>query len=258
MRSVREPREEHEALDLGEYCRRVEQHLTRVNGGQIIRVAGPAFDLVRRWAAQGIPLPIVYRGIEAKAERHRAGRSKRPLRLEFCEHDVQALFEDWRRAVGLWTSVDEPAAGAGESSGERRGPSVGRQLDRAMERLTAAAGHLDRPEAFRECVTGILTAVADLRERLRSTRGEARRAMASRLVDLDNAIAGAARLAESALVLRADQEAAAELAPFRGRLAPEAWQRSVEAAADRLLRASCGLPVLDPAWIDPSGNTRRG
>jgi hypothetical protein len=89
-----------EPPDIGEYCRGVEAHLARVNAGQIVRIAGTSFELVRGWALEGIPLAIVYRGIEQKAERHRAGRSKRPLRLEFCEHDVRALYDDWRRAVG--------------------------------------------------------------------------------------------------------------------------------------------------------------
>lgn len=245
-------------LDLGEYCRKVEQHLTRVNGGQIIRVTGPSFDLVRRWAADGIPLAVVYRGIEAKAERHHVGRSKRPLRLEFCEHDVQALFEEWRRAVGVWTSGEDSTGDVHESAGERRGVSPGRQLDRAMERLTAAAGHLDRPAVFRERVAEILVDVSDLRERIRTTRGEARRLLTARIVDIDQAIAAAARLVDPPLVLRAEQEAEAELAPFRTRLAPDAWKQSVRAAADRLLRASCGLPVLDPAWIDPAAGLNRG
>jgi hypothetical protein len=40
-------------------------------------------------------------------------------------------------------------------------------------------------------------------------------------------------------------EAAAELAPFRGRLDDQSWTRSMEATIDRLLRDRFGLPFLD-------------
>ena len=75
--------------DLGDYCRRVEQHLTQVNGGHLVRVVGPGFEMVRQWAEAGIPLTVVFHGIELKAERHRAGASRRPLRIEFCDADVR-------------------------------------------------------------------------------------------------------------------------------------------------------------------------
>src|SRR5215471_19149127 len=96
--------------DLGEYCRRVEQHLTRVNGGHLVRVVGPAFELVRGWAEAGVPLSVVLQGINLKAERHRTGQALRPLRLEFCEGDIRALYADWRRAIGPALGPAAPAS----------------------------------------------------------------------------------------------------------------------------------------------------
>ena len=68
-------------IDIGAYCRRVEDYLTRENGGHLVRIVGPGFELVRGWAAEGIPLSVVYRGIDRKLERHRAGHAARPLRV---------------------------------------------------------------------------------------------------------------------------------------------------------------------------------
>jgi hypothetical protein len=68
-------------VDVAEYCRRVEDHLTRVNAGHLVRIVGPGFELVRGWAEAGVPLSVVFRGIELKAERHREGASTRPLRI---------------------------------------------------------------------------------------------------------------------------------------------------------------------------------
>ena len=104
--------------DVADYCRQVEAHLTRINGGHLVRVVGPGFALVKQWADEGIPLSVVFRGIELKAERHAAGASKRPLSIEFCEADVLREFtaraeqdlapyrdrlspEAWTRAVSV-------------------------------------------------------------------------------------------------------------------------------------------------------------
>ena len=88
-----------DGLDVGEYCREVEAYLTRVNEGHLIRLVGPGFEMVRRWALDGIPLSVVRQGIDMKSERHKAGRSTRPLRLEFCEGDVQAVYADWKLSL---------------------------------------------------------------------------------------------------------------------------------------------------------------
>jgi hypothetical protein len=64
---ARETGESATAGDLGEYCRRVEDHLTRVNAGHLVRIVGPGFALVRQWADAGVPLSVVYRGIDLKA-----------------------------------------------------------------------------------------------------------------------------------------------------------------------------------------------
>jgi hypothetical protein len=91
---VSDPERDAGAIDVGDYCRRVEDHLARVNLGHLVRIVGPGFELVRRWAEMGVPLSAVYRGIDMKAERHREGQARRPLRIEFCEPDVNAVYEN--------------------------------------------------------------------------------------------------------------------------------------------------------------------
>ena len=106
------------AEEIGEYCRRVEDHLTRANAGHLVRIVGPGFELVRQWAIAGVPLSIVCRGIDDKAERHREGKATRPLRIEFCEGDIRVLYDRWRRAIGLrFEEVTEE----GPEGTERRG-----------------------------------------------------------------------------------------------------------------------------------------
>ncbi len=244
-----------EPIDLGEYCRRVEQHLARVNEGHIIRIAGTSFELVRAWALEGVPLSIVYRGIDQKAERHRAGRSKRALRLEFCEADVRALYDDWRRAVGAWGGSERADDAPGElppAIEERRRPSVTRQIDRAIDRLVTASGRLDQPEGLPEALTTILDATVQLRDEFRRARGAARDVLVQRAIDIDRAIGDAARRTAGTRLADMEADARRELAAFRGRMPPDAWDRAVRAGTDRLLREEFGLPFLDLATLPSS------
>lgn len=237
-------------IDIGDYCRQVEAHLTRVNGGHLVRIVGPGFMLVRQWAEDGVPLSAVFRGIEQKAERHKAGAARRPLRIEFCEADVRDVFETWRRAIGVVSSSSEAGASVATSEVDR-GSGSGRRhttraLERAIDRLVATAGRLEWPESFRSDINGVLDRLVALRDAVKGTRGVARDELLARLPDLDQTMMSAARAAmpgERYAALR--EEAASDLAPFRSRLAADAWEQAIDVTADRAVRAFFGLPDLE-------------
>jgi hypothetical protein len=235
------------ALEIGDYCRRVEDALTRANGGHLVRIVGPGFELVRGWAAEGVPLGIVRRGIEQKAERHRKGRAVRPLRIEFCEGDVRALFDAWRRAVGVFQSPESTdarnlPARAGRAGRTRR-TSLPKDIDRVMDRLTRAAGRRDLPDALGDAIGTLLAELAALREGARGARGEARQAILARLGELHGRLAAEARAATPQTVLGAlRREAEQDLAAYRDRLPVAAWRQAMDVTVDRLLRDHYGLP----------------
>jgi len=239
------------AVDVGAYCRQVEDYLTRVNGGHLVRIVGPGFELVRGWAEEGIPLSVVRRGIDLKVERHRAGQAKRPLRIEFCEGDVRSIYDGWRRAVGLGgrreVTEGSPEAEPGEpGENDRRRPSLSKHLERVVERLNRVTGRLDVPEAVRETVAALLTEVTGLRDAAKTVRGEARDAIAQRLAPLDARLIQEARAAASPDVLSSlELEAARDLAAYRDRLPADRWDQAIAATVDRLLRDRWGLPAID-------------
>jgi hypothetical protein len=243
---VNEEREQAEGThDIGEYCRRVEGHLARVNDGQIIRVVGPAFELVRSWALDGVPLSVVLRGIDLKAGRHRAGASRRPLRLEFCEADVREVYTRWRRAVGLSGQAADAGGDAGEAARTARRPSLAKHLDRVVDQLSRSAGRLDLPDALRAGISRVLEVAVRVREVARGARGAARAEVAAQLPGLDAALVRSARESIDADSLaRIHREASTELAAYRSRLSPDTWRQSVELSADRLLREQLGLPTI--------------
>jgi hypothetical protein len=235
-------------VDVGDYCRRIEAHLTRVNEGQLIRIVGPAFALARAWALEGIPLSVVCHGIDQKAERHRAGRSRRPLRLEFCEADVVTVYTQWQRAVGVRRAgagaVNEAAVSI-EPDQESRPQALSRQLERVIDKLSRLVGRLDLSDRFREDVGRVLQEVSDLRETIKGTRGAARAELLERLPALDGVLIEAARAELGTPGLDAlERQASAELSAFRSRLTPEAWSNALALSVVQLIRAHLGLPTL--------------
>jgi hypothetical protein len=220
-----------------EYCREVESYLCKKNAGHLIRIVGPAFEQVKRWAAQGIPLKIVFRGIDRTCERHNAkpGR-RRPLRIEFCEGDILSAFDDWRRATGT-SELSE------DVSTSRKEP-LATHIERAVSRLLAVRTNA-RQDPLAQVIASTVAALDELVGRSREARGDERAALIAQLAELDTALIAAARGhldPETAAALR--REVDADLAPFASRMTTEARARASALAFDKLAREALGLPVL--------------
>jgi hypothetical protein len=227
--------------DVANYCREIEAYLCRKNEGHLIRIAGPVFEQVSGWAAQGVPLAIACRGIDRYCERYYAkGPRRRPVRVEFCEADILELFDDWRRAVGVSRLVASPS----DAEPPAKRDSLPAHVDRAIARLTAlrAGG---RSPSFDRRLDEAVRELDLARAAAKQARGAARSALIDRLAALDRELLDAARgdIDESRrAALRAEAER--EIAPFAARMAPDARARAIDAAFDRLLRDAVGLPTL--------------
>lgn len=227
-----------------QYCRELESYLCRKNDGHLIRIAGPAFEQVRGWAARGIPMKLAMQGIDRYFERYYAkGPRRRPVRIEFCEPDVLDVFDEWRRSVGV--SEASGAAGAGEA-GEAGG--TGREglpahLERVIARLTVLrAGSARSLDPLLDEIVRELDAV---RSRAKGARGDGREALIQHLQELDASCMDALRSrADAATLAQLAAEADEELQPFRARMPAEAYQESHRACVARLLRERAGLPVI--------------
>lgn len=234
-------------METPDYCREIEAYLCQKNGGHLIRVVGPSFDLVSRWAAEGVPLKIALRGIDRYCERYyRKGPRRRPVRIDFCEADVLDAFDEWRRALGLTaTGPRNDAAPAAEITREGRGASLPAHLERALTRLTQArvTGALG-PEAD-PLVDHVSRELDAARASARGIRGDARRALVERLAALDAELVAMARAALSDSERRAvERQAEEDLAGFRDAMAPDAYRRARDRTIDQLARERLKLPTL--------------
>jgi len=237
------------ALDDREsYCRQVEAYLCRKNDGHLVRIVGPAFEQVMGWSTRGIPIRVVFHGIDRYFERYYAkGPRRRPARIEFCEADVLDAFDEWRRAIGITNEARvAPTGTSGSQPAEettRRHESLPAHLERVIARLTTLRGGADRS------LDGTLDAVIrELDGRLtesRTLRGDARRAFVDRLSAIDGELLNAVKAqCDAPALAQLGAEADEELAPFKDRLSSAAFADARRAAMDRLMRERRRLPVI--------------
>ena len=239
-------------LDPESYCRDIEAYLCRKNDGHLIRIVGPAFEHVTRWAQQGVPLKIAYAGIDRYFERYyRKGPRRRPVRVEFCEADVLEAFDGWRRAVGVAAPIvgaDGRTTGTGEAPetrSARKRRSLAAHVERAINKLTVLRANQGNPPALSEILESTARALDALLSQAKHVRGDAREAVLSQLVSLDAALLAAASDAlDEPARAAAEAEIRESLAPFRDRMIPNAYQQARTAALHRYAREHFSLPAL--------------
>lgn len=228
-----------DTVDISEYCRDVETYLCRKNGGHLVRIVGPAFEQVCGWAARGVPLNLVFRGIDQYCDRNQAKASRRrPVRIEFCEADILDLFDAWRRAVGV-TAQSEPAVEPPRKQG------LTSHIERAIARLTSLRAGGQRSAAFLGVIEGVVRELDVLKGEAQHARGERRASVIARLEDIDRSLTSAAT-AEVSTELSAtlSREAAQEIKPFAARMTPDTRQAATDAAFVRLVREALSIPVV--------------
>lgn len=239
-----------------DYCRAVETYLCQKNDGHLIRIVGPAFELVSRWDAQGIPLKVTQRGIDRYFERYyRKGPRRRPIRIEFCEADVLDCFDEWRRALGLTAStapssgsnadVEGDAAGDDKNADARRGPSLPSHLERVLIRLSSLRASGSLSANWESLLDRVAAELDQARATSRGIRGPAREQLLARLASLDAELLATARseVDEAALAVMR-KEAESDLTTFRQAMTPDVFARTLEAALDRAVRERFRLPTL--------------
>lgn len=226
---------------IAEYCRDIETYLCRKNDGHLIRVVGPSFEMVSRWARDGVPLKVACGGIDRYFERYyRKGPRRRPVRIDFCEADVLDVFDEWRRATGVTAPQFDR-----EAKPHGRGPSLPEHLERVLIKLTNAQA----TGVLGTNVDSLIEQLSAELDRARSVsgglRGDARRSISERLAAADRSLLALVRQAVTAEDLHAlRQDVDGLLGSAVDQMAPDARDRARERALDQLLRERFHLPTI--------------
>jgi hypothetical protein len=255
---------------VADFCRAIETYLTQKNDGHLTRVVGPSFDIVAGWAERGIPLKVVFEGIDRYFERYyRKGPRRRPVKIDFCDADVLDVFDEWRAALGLVADAPgtrEPGTEApgtlapgteapGTLAPDTQAPntqhpspntsSLPAHLERVLRRLSEARAKGTLGDGFDALLDRLSAELDAARAKAGGLRGEARRALIDRLGALDAEFVRALQQmldAETAAALA--REAEQELAPFRGGMSAETFARVRSAAIERLVRERANMPII--------------
>jgi hypothetical protein len=236
--------------DIGAFCRAVEAHLCRVNGGHLVRIVGPAFELVAGWAREGMPLRVVLHGVDRTITRLTArGPRRRPVRIEFCEADVRDAHDQWRRAVGAHAAgpgSQATSAGAShDTAPASRVPSLPKHLERVLVRLSALGATRDVPAALADVLDATIRDVDACLDASRGARGDARHALLERLSGIEQTMTSAAIAALDAAQRAAlDDQVRRELSPYRGQMPPGALRAAEVSLLGDLARRHFTLPQV--------------
>ena len=234
------------AADIGAFCRAVEAHLCRVNGGHLVRIVGPAFELVAGWAKEGMPLRVVLHGVDRTVARLTAkGPRRRPIRIEFCDADVRDAADQWRRAVGVHAAASTVPTPSSPNVTTSRMPSLPKHLERVLVRLSAVTATSALPPALNDAVASTIGIVDACLDASRGARGEARTGIIERLAMIDQALTQAATSSlpeerRKALL----EQVRTELSAYRAQMPVEAFRDAENALFGELARRHFSLPQV--------------
>lgn len=231
-----------------DYVRAIEKHVCLKNDGHLIRIVGPAFEVVSRWERDGVPLKVALRGIDRYFERYyRSGPKRRPVRVEFCDTDVFEVFDEWRRAVGVTSTPEDttPAPVADAPSGGHRGPSLSSHLERVMLKLSSARATGRLGDEVDMLIDRVSAELDEARAHARGLRGDARRQLLQRLASIDREMLDAVAAALPVDVReRIEADADDMLSAYRDQMTVAAFARARQAAIDQLIREHASLPTM--------------
>ena len=237
-------------MDAADYCRDIEAYLCQRNEGHLVRISGPAFELVCNWARTGVPIKVAFQGIDRHLQRleHRGPR-RRPVRIEFCEADVMDAFDAWRRAVGVRAAAPDTSTGEAEAETDdapvRRRSPLAAQLSRAIGRLVALRSGPAVSSEWDAVLDGLVRRLDAMQAGAKTARGDRREALLAELTELDAMLMDAARRQLDAQQLaELARDAEQELAPFAARMPAAAYRDAMGRATHRLVRDRLALPSL--------------
>tara|TARA_B100001123_G_scaffold81609_2_gene93014 strand:+ start:14851 stop:15552 length:702 start_codon:yes stop_codon:yes gene_type:complete len=229
-------------MDQGFYCRDVESYLCRRNDGHLIRIVGPAFELVCTWAQEKIPLSIVFKAIDrVVGRRESSGKVRRPVRIEYCEDDVMDLFREWRRAVGAISDINPKA----DDQNMSRRLSLIDHLDRVILELTKWHSQNKQPAKTVDAVRKVIQTLDGLRSGAKRATGPERNLLIEELAEIDRSLLLAAWEHLNPLISKALQiEAEEALSAYRYRMTDQVFKGAVRSEAGRLLRERLNFPRI--------------
>ena len=190
------------------------------------------WSLIETWKQTGIPLHVVFRGIDRAFEKHQARKTRKLVNsIFYCQQAVMESYDEYLEArVGQ------------NAEGEREGVAA----EKALLALRDLRAQLDKTAATftaRESIERVRFMLSELEEEFTSGKTPS-------LVQVENALQAcdyilletAQWLIEPLVLEEFKKEARKELRIYRKKVAPDMYSRIEQNVMNRKLRAHFGLP----------------
>lgn len=217
--------------------------------GSILLLSTLDWALIEAWREAGVPLEAVLRGIDDAFDKYDArlqrasGRLRKVNGLAWCAQSVMQATEDMREAAtGTDTSQTTVPADSGFETG------------RLAAYLTLNAARLSSVQstgAAAEVISGIAERLRTLAAELCSGTAQNPEGLEGALTALESRLFAALTLdasEEEALALR--EQAARELAPYRGKMSAAQMKQVTEQFVHKRLLEARNLPRLSLFYMD--------
>jgi hypothetical protein len=167
------------------------------------------------------------------------------VKIDFCEADVLDVFDEWRRAVGIQSSLQSPGVSPQSPSPPSPRQTLPAHLERVVLRLSEARARGTLGPAFDALIDRAAAELGVARTKMGGVRGEARQELIARLAALDDELLQQARaLLDPPTRTTLWNDVEESLAPFRAGMAPESFERARLGALDALVRERFRLPRI--------------
>ena len=215
--------------------------------GSILLLSTLDWALIEAWREAGVPLEAVLRGIDDAFDKYDArlqragGRLRKVNGLAWCAQSVMQATEDMREAATGTSDAREPADSGFEA--ERLAAYLATNADR----LTAAQGS----GATAEAIVSIAERLRTLAAGLRSDAAGNPEQLEAALTALESRLFAALTLdASDDEILALREQAARELAPYRGKMSAVQMKQVTEQFVHKRLLEARNLPRLSLFYMD--------
>jgi hypothetical protein len=223
------------------YFTEIEEHFQR-RRGSLLLLSTIDWALIETWREGGVPLTAVLKGIDAAFDKYDARKGKTRVRrvngLAYCAQEVISAVED----------MQEAAIGTASPSSTETKPDQGFEQERIAAHLEAAAAQLASAPHLGEIADRLRVLAAEIRTQLPVL--EALEESLRVLEEKQLAIVLTNTPEADLLTLR--QQASAELAPYRSRMAAMQIRQVEQQFLHKRLLEKYNLPRLSLFYMSQS------
>ena len=220
------------------YFTEIEEHFIQRRGKHML-VSPLDWSLIESWKQSGIPLHVVFRGIDRAFAKHQArGTQQRVNSVFYCQPSVMECFEEYRLA-----RVGEEKEDGGEARRRRIDGDSRAKLLEALNDLQRQLDATAKTLSDSESVARARRMMAELLQEIEAGKGPP-------LVDIEDTLQtcdsilldGAQRALDESRLKQFQKEAKQELKIYKKKVAPEMYARIEQNFIKRKIRQEFKLP----------------